>query len=145
MSKDLFFEMRSANYDSTFTKKEATQRGVELIKSSLDSGEIDKMELYANIARLSEVLNSALSTCRSEIYITEKTKVYGVEFTPVNGGESLNYKDDPVYLEMFEKLKNREDLLKLAYKSKDEIYDSEGVEVPKVSGTPRKSSVTIKF
>lgn len=149
MSKQLFELMRveemATLYDSTFTKKEATATGVNLTKSVLEAGEIDKMHFGANLARLSEVINSALSTFREAIIDTEKVTALGVEFNPVNGGEALNYKDDEIYSDIQRELKEREELLKLAYKSKSEIYDEAGILVPKVSSTARKSSITIKF
>lgn len=149
MSKQLFEIMRAEEmvtlYDSTFTKKEATATGVNLTKSVLEAGEVDKMHFGANLARLSEVISSALSTFRESIIDTEKTTALGVEFNPVNGGETLNYKDDEIYLTLFNDLKEREDLLKLAYKAKNEFYDQYGNIIPKVSSTPRKSSITIKF
>jgi predicted ABC-type ATPase len=67
----------------------------------------------------------------------------GVEFNPVQGGFSINYEDDIVYQEFKKQLKEREELLKIAQKST--IFDAYGNEVPKVSTTPRKSSITIKF
>ena len=149
MSKDLFFAMRTEEiatmYDSTFTKKEASQTGSSLVKNALENGEVDKMQLFANLARLNEVISSAINECRNSIDVNEKVSVLGVEFNPTNGGETLNYKDDEVYLTLFNDLKSREELLKLAYKSKDEFFDQYGNPVPKVSSTPRKSSITIRF
>ena len=56
MSKLQFFEMRAnemcALYDSTFTKKDAIKTGENLIDSVLESGEVDIMQLGANLARL---------------------------------------------------------------------------------------------
>jgi hypothetical protein len=43
------------------------------------------------------------------------------------------------------KLQQREDLLKIALKSDDPIYDSEGVEVPKVSVKYASDSLTIIY
>ncbi len=149
MSKDLFFAMRTEEiatmYDSTFTKKEASQTGASLVKNALESGDVDKMQLFANLARLNEVISSALNECRNSIDVHEKTNVLGVEFNPANGGETLNYEDDEVYFTLKADLKSREELLKLAYKSKDSFFDAYGNEVPKVSSKPRKSSITIKF
>lgn len=149
MSKDLFFAMRTEEiatmYDSTFTKKEASQTGASLVKNALESGEVDKMQLFANLARLNEVISSAINECRNSIDVHEKTTILGVEFNPVNGGETLNYEDDEVYFTLKTDLKSREELLKLAYKSKDSFFDAYGNEVPKVSSKPRRSSVTIKF
>lgn len=149
MSKLQFFEMRAeqmtALYDSTFTKKDAIATGENLIESALESGEVDIMQLGANLARLEQVISSAMAKFRNHIIDTEKVKVLGVEFYPVNGGESLNYEDDEVYSTLKADLKSREELLKLAYKSKDSFFDAYGNEVPKVSSKPRKSSITIKF
>jgi len=149
MSKLQFFEMRAeqmtALYDSTFTKKDAVKTGEDLIQSVLESGDVDIMELGANLIRLEQVVSAAVTKFKAHIIDNPKQKVLGIEFNPVNGGETLNYKDDPIYLDIFDELKEREELLKLAYKSKNEIYDSEGVQVTKVSSSTRKSSVTVKF
>jgi len=149
MSKEQFFLMRAeqmtALYDSTFTKKDAIKTGENLIDSVLESGEVDIMQLGANLVRLQQVIGSAVDKFRSHIIDTEKTTVLGVEFSPVNGGETLNYKEDEVYLTLFNDLKEREELLKLAYKAKNEFFDQYGNTIPKVSSTPRKSSITIKF
>ena len=148
MSKDLFIEMRAEQmvqmYDHSFTKKEAQSTGVTLAKQVVEQGNVNIHEFMATLARLKEVVNSADAEMRKHLP-EEKFSGYGVEFTPVQGGETLNYKDDVTYNDLYTQLKNREELLKLAYKSNDIIYDSEGVQVPRVSSTPRKSSITIKF
>ena len=149
MSKELFEVMRSQEmatlYPVDFTKKEAIATGKKLTETVLEAGEVDKMQFGANLARLNEVLGSAMQTFRDSIIDTEKVSVMGVEFSPVNGGETLNYKEDEIYLTLFNDLKEREELLKLAYKAKNEFFDQYGNVIPKVSSTARKSSVTIKF
>ena len=147
MSKLQFFEMRAeqmtALYDSTFTKKDAIKTGENLIDSILESGDIDKMELGANLVRLNEVINSAMQTFRDSLEVFEKTTVLGVEFTPTNGGNTINYSDDEIWQELKRDLDDRTELLKLA--QKQPAFDAYGNEVLKVSTTPRKSSITIKF
>ena len=147
MSKLQFFEMRAeqmtAIYDSTFTKKDAIKTGENLIDSVLESGEVEIMELGANLVRLQQVVNSAVDKFRSHIIDTEKIKVLGVEFSPINGGNTVNYAEDEVYQILKSDLDARVELLKLA--QKQEVLDTSGNEVPKVSTTPRKSSITIKF
>lgn len=147
MSKLQFFEMRAeqmtALYDSTFTKKDAIQTGENLIDSVLESGEVDIMQLGANLARLEQVIGSAMSKFRNYIIDTEKVKVLGVEFSPVNGGNTINYSEDEVYQVLKNDLDSRTELLKLA--QKQDVFDAYGNQVPKVSTTPRKSSITIKF
>jgi len=142
------FEMMRAQematlYDSTFTKKEATATGKNLVKSLLDSGDIDKMELAANLARLNEVVSSAMNEIRDNIIDIEKTTCLGVEFNPVSGGNTINYSDDEIWTELKRCLDERTEQLKMA--QKQPTFDAYGNEVPKVSVTPRKSSITIRF
>jgi len=147
MSKKMFEMMRAEEmatlYDSTFTKKEATATGKNLVKSLLDSGDIDKMELAANLARLNEVVSSAMNEVRDNIIDIEKTTCLGVEFNPVSGGNTINYSDDEIWTELKRCLDERTEQLKMA--QKQPTFDAYGNEVPKVSVTPRKSSITIKF
>jgi len=147
MSKLQFFEMRAeqmtALYDSTFTKKDAIKTGENLIESILESGDCDIMQLGANLARLEQVVSSAMIKFRSHIIDKEKQTVLGVEFSPVNGGNTVNYSEDAIYCELKSDLDSRVELLKLA--QKQNVLDMYGNEVPKVSTTPRKSSITIKF
>jgi len=147
MSKLQFFEMRAeqmtALYDSTFTKKDAIKTGENLIESVLESGEVDIMELGANLARLEQVVSAAMAKFRSHIIDNEKSIVLGVEFNPVNGGNTINYSDDEIYSTIKADLDARTEQLKMA--QKQPTFDAYGNEVPKVSTTPRKSSITIKF
>jgi hypothetical protein len=147
MSKLQFFEMRAdqmtALYDSNFTKKDAIKTGEALIENVLDSGDISIMELGANLVRLQQVVNSAVDKFRSHIVDIEKTTILGVEFNPVNGGNTINYADDEIYATIKADLDARTEQLKLA--QKQPTFDVYGNEVPKVSTTPRKSSITIKF
>ena len=149
MSKQLFEMMRlqevSSLYPTDFTKKEAQQTGKDLVNQVLELGNVSTLDFGANLVRLSEVIGSAMTEFRSKIKDIEKKTVQGVEFNPVNGGETLNFKDDEIWSDIKRELSEREELLKLAYKSKGEIYDEGGVLVPKVSSTPRASSITIKF
>ena len=147
MSKLQFFEMRAeqmtALYDRKFTKKDAIKTGEDLVKNALEVGEVEPMELLANLVRLEQVISSAVATFRNHIIDEPKRTVLGVEFNPTNGGNAINYSDDPIYCELKKDLDDRVELLKLA--QKQEVLDNYGNEVPKVSTTPRKSSVTIKF
>lgn len=149
MSKDLFLQMRAEEmatmYDHTFTKKDAVSTGKNLVSNIFETGEIEPLKVWANICRLKEVVNAADAEFRNRIELTDKIRYSGVEFNTVNGGETINYKDDPIYLDILNELKEREELLKLAFKSKNEIYDEQGILVTKCSSTPRKSSITVKF
>jgi len=131
-------------YDATFTKKEAQQTGINLAKTIIDGGEVSKHEALANLVRLSEVINNAITEIKESV-IHEKVTILGVEFTPTNGRIMYNFKDDYLWSELSNKLKQREELLKVALKSDEVIFDSEGIEVPKISTSNSKSSLTIKF
>jgi hypothetical protein len=147
MSKELFFKMRAedmARYEPNFTKKQAQATGIKLITDALERGEVTPIELATNIIRLTEVLNSALATIKNKLPF-EKQNFLGMEFTPVNGGKILSYDEDPIYADIKKELKEREELLKVAFKSDKEIYDEAGVEVTKVGYTERKSSITVKY
>ena len=147
MSKQLFEMMRAEEmatlYDSTFTKKDAIKTGEKLVKNVLESGEVDKMNFGANLVRLNEVISAAVLTFRESIIDIEKTVALGVEFNPVNGGNTINYSDDEIWSTIKADLDARTEQLKLA--QKQPTFDAYGNEVPKVSTTPRKSSITIKF
>ena len=147
MSKELFEIMRANElatmYDHSFTKKEAIATGKKLVESLFESGEVEPMEVWANIARLKEVINSADAEFRLKTEIFEKQNYLGVEFNYVNGGNTINYDDDEIYKTLKQDLKDREELLKLA--QKQPAFDAYGNEVLKVSTKPRKSSVTLKF
>jgi len=145
-NSETFLELRAQDfvtmYDASFTKKEAQKVGLKLVTDLLDNGNVDKMEFIANLARLSEVVGTAMTEARKHI-TEEKQTVMGVEFTPVNGGNTINYLEDPIYQQLKSDLDARAELLKLA--QKQSVIDLYGNDVPLVSTTPRKSSVTIKF
>lgn len=129
-------------YDSSFTKKEAVQTGVKLAENVFESGEVSPEEVLANLSRLKWVVDSAETTIRSKLEIYDKRIVLGLEFNYVNGGNTINYADDEVYATIKADLDARTEQLKMA--QKQDTFDAYGNQVPKVSTTPRKSSITIK-
>jgi hypothetical protein len=148
-SKDLFFEMRSEELETMylpdFTKKQAEQTGIDLINKLFKDGNQTPVQFYSNIARLKAVIDSADKAFRERITLTEADSYNGVTFTPKNGAESLNYSEDLVYSKLENRIKERSELLKVASKSEDQIFDSDGCEVPKVSKKFNKSSIVITF
>ena len=126
------------------SKKEIQLSAKSFVSNLLDAGATDKMELYAQAVRINEALQIVTDELKNSIP-QENFEAFGIKGTYRSGGETLNYKEDIVYLELETKLKERAELIKVATKSKDMIYDSEGVEVTKVSSTQRKSSLAITF
>jgi hypothetical protein len=126
------------------SKKEIQLSAKSFVSNLLDAGATDKMELYAQAVRINEALQIVTDELKNSIP-QENFEAFGIKGTYRSGGEVLNYKEDIVYSELEAKLKERAELIKVATKSKDTIYDSEGVEVTKVSSTQRKSSLAITF
>jgi hypothetical protein len=145
-SSEIFLQMRANEivqmYDSTFTKKEAIKTGVTLAENVFESGEVSPEEVMANLSRLKWVIDSAESTMRNKLEIYDKRTVLGLEFNYVQGGNTINYADDEVYSTIKADLDARTEQLKMA--QKQDTFDAYGNQVPKVSTTPRKSSITIK-
>lgn len=146
MSKDLAFQEMEQNnslmislergeirFPHTLTKKKAQTQGKEAAKALLDKGEVDALEALSNFARFEEVIKAFVSELRKNAVVPEKEySKNGVKFTTRSSGDRYDYAQDSVYAELQQKLSERKELLDLARKSKDTIYDSEGVEVPKV-------------
>jgi hypothetical protein len=147
MSKDLFQLMRQQEIDTQNflpNKLEIQLSAKTFIKEVLDAGEIDKIELLAQAKRMGEALD-VINAELIKVLPQENFEAFGLKGTFRSGGETINFKDCEVWSDINRELKEREDLLKLALKSQNEIYDSAGVQVPKVSTTPRKSSLAISF
>lgn len=145
-NSEMFLQMRAEDvatmYDATFTKKEAIMQGKSLVNQVVEEGLIDKTQFMANLVRLKAVIDTTESEMRNHLPI-EKIKVMGVEFTPVDGGNNINFNEDEVFRILQKEVDERKELLKLA--QKQETFDGSGNQVPKVSLIPRKSSITIKF
>ena len=147
VTKNLFLMLQEQSVETNNflpSKKEIQLSAKSFVSNLLDAGETDKMELYAQAVRINEALQIVTDELKNSIP-QENFEAFGIKGTYRSGGESLNYKEDVVYAELEAKLKERAELIKVATKSKDTIYDSEGVEVTKVSSTPRKSSLAITF
>lgn len=62
------------------------------------------------------------------------------------GGKILDYSEDPIYHSIKLMLDDRKALLDLAFKSQNNIFDSEGVQVPKVPiKSYRKESLNVRL
>ena len=68
-----------------------------------------------------------------------------MEFSSKNGASRLNYKEDAKWEELKKALSDREELLKVAEKSSEAFFDSEGVEVPKVTRSHSGQSLNVKY
>ena len=147
MSKGLFELMQMEEIETTNflpTKKEVVKQTTNFINNLLESGEYNIHELLSQSKRVSESLE-VINTEILKRLPQENFEAFGLKGTFRNGGEKLNYKEDYMYLELERKLKEREELIKVATYSDEPVYGSDGVEVTKVSSTQIKSSLSISF
>ena len=147
MSKNLYELMRQQEIEtSNFlpNKKEVQFSANTFITKVIDGGEVDKYELLAQAKRMQEALD-VITAKILEVVPQENFEAFGLKGTFRNGGETINYKDDFKWSEIKEKLNEREMLLKVALKSNSSIYDDDGVEVTRVSTSPRKDTLAISW
>lgn len=145
MSKDLFMLMREQEIQtSNFlpNKKEIQYSAKSFIQNILDAGDKNKLELLAQSKRMDD----AIKVITAEILKSlpqENFEAFGLKGTYRSGGETLNYSEDEIYVQLKADLEARVELLKLA--QKQTIIDAYGNEVPKVSTTPIKDSLAITY
>lgn len=140
-------------FDLTVTKDSIVpnvQTSIETLIKGVENGEINALDVFATFKKLEKVFIDAKTKVEKfafdEADKYDKTFTFsGVSFTKKEGSETFNYKDDHLCKELSEKLKLRQDLVKLATKSKDVIFDSEGNEVTRVSSNYGKASLSVKF
>lgn len=147
MSKNLYELMRQQEIEtSNFlpNKKEIQFSANTFITKVIDGGEVDKYELLAQAKRMQEALD-VITAKILDVVPQENFEAFGLKGTFRNGGETINYKDDFKWSEIKEKLSEREMLLKVALKSNSSIYDDDGIEVKRVSTSPRKDTLAISW
>lgn len=126
------------------TKKELQKTSKEFAEDLINSGEYNLQEVYAQALRLKEAITNIEATLK-EAMPDENFEAFGLKGQYRSGGNTINYTDDEKYREIKAQLTHRESLLKAALNSDIDFYDEDGVKVPKVSTTPRKSSLAISF
>jgi len=147
MSKQLFElmaekEIQTSNFLPT--KKEIENNGRLFAKQILSHGEIDKYELFSQAERLATATANIRDEIKSHLP-KEKHSFFGIEVSPVNGRTMIQFNEDYIWSELKEKMQQREELLKVVLKSDESIYDSEGIEVPKVSVKYASDSLQVKY
>lgn len=145
MSKDLFLMMREEEVaTSNFlpSKKELELTSKNFANKILESGEIDKFEAFAQAERLTTSITNVRDVLKASLP-REKQSAFGIEINPVNGRQMIQFSDDPIWQQLNKDLKDREELLKLALKQ--EVLDTYGNEVPKVSVKYASDSLTVKY
>jgi len=123
-------------------KKEIQFSAKTFITNILEAGETDKYELLAQAKRMGEALE-IINTELLKVLPQENFEAFGLKGTFRSGGDTINYAEDEIYSTIKKDLDARTEQLKLA--QKQDTFDAYGNQVPKVSTTPRKSSLAISF
>lgn len=121
--------------------------------SLIEDGELNPLEAHAKakaiMAALKTVIDATEDLARDEAekYSSKMFDAFGAKVTLKDGAITPDYTQDPVWVGLKEQVKAREELVKLAFKSKDaEIIDTTtGEVVPKVAPKSTKSSISIQF
>jgi len=145
MSKDLFMMMREEEVaTSNFlpTKKEIQKSAKDFTTKIIDNGEHNLTDVFAQSIRLKEAINIIESEIKKQLP-DENFEAFGLKGLYRSGGNIINYTEDEIYNTLKKDLDERVELLKLA--QKQNVLDTYGNEVPKVSVKPRKSSLAISF
>ena len=145
MSKDLFLMMREQEVTAANflpSKKEIQQSSKKFIDDLIDSGEVDKLELFSQAVRINEALSIVTDSLKKSLP-HEKAQAYGIEIVPTNGRQMIQYIEDPIWQQLNNDLKAREELLKLALKQ--DMFDAYGNPVPKVSVKYAADSLQVKY
>ncbi len=143
----------NTNFDLVVAKESLvpTVEGfIKTLNEGVDNGELKALEVFAVYKKLEKIFDEAKrkveETAMDEATKYDKTfTIAGVEFTSKEGSKLLNYSEDFLIKDLNEKLKQRQELIKVATASKEPIYDADGIEVTKVSLKPTKSSLMVKF
>ena len=143
-------ELISGEMQLLGTKKEIAAQAEAWAMQIVDeeTGSENLHKRYASIQRIKEYVDTVQSTFKKALECDQQEKhfeCYGMKFSRVEGRSILDYSQDEKYQELKAKVKEREELLKVAAKSKEMIFDSEGVEVPRVPGKPSSAYIKIAY
>ena len=127
------------------TKSELAEIARE-IYLQVEEGQINPLTLITKFKVIKEIIE------RVQPMILENTLIEAAKYRNQdynnfkvevrNSGNRLQYEDDPIYRELKQKLKDREELLKVAHKQAGTIiFDENGIEVPVVSILAGKENV----
>lgn len=119
----------------------------------IEDGELNALEAHAKakaiVAALTDVIKSTEDLAQDEAakYGSKAFEAFGAVVTLKEGAMTPDYAQDSVWVNLKAQLKAREEVLKIAMKSKGtEIADTAtGEVVPKVQPKYAKSSISIQF
>ena len=96
---------------------------------------MDPLEVHVMAKRIKIFIDELIVCNKSDAedqLITGQLHYYNAKVSKTNGATILDYEADETYKSLKEMLNERKTLLDAAFKMKDEIFDGDGVLVPKV-------------
>lgn len=124
------------------SKKEIILSSEQFANNLIQNGEHDKLEMFSQVVRIKEAVNTIHDAIKESLP-REKQTAYGIEITPANGRQMIQFSEDEIWQQLNADLKAREELLKLA--QKQEVLDLYGNEVPKVSVKYASDSINVRY
>jgi hypothetical protein len=139
------------NIDYKNLNQPQIERVVSDLKSKIDDGWSDGLQIYALGGFLEklgkEIKDMAYSFAWDEYQKLDKKSMYGCEYQLKNTPPTYNFSEDKEWLRLDREKKDRESLLKRAFKAKEDEPVIKGDEViPKVTlKSPSKETIAIKL
>jgi hypothetical protein len=137
--------MKLEYFKSKLTKGQLDALAFDTVKKQLENVDaLEALEFAKKLKHFSETLVNEAEIEAKLVWDQLKGDYPQMNYT--QGGAIYNYSADPVYADLAAKLKERKTLLDTAVKLSDDVFDSEGVEVPKIPiKNYRKDSINVKI
>ena len=137
-------------FKSKLTKRQIEELATMDAEKILMSGEENPLDVQIYFKKVKAYTDKFLfknEPAAMDEYHKYGTKVVtkeGIKIEQRSGGVIPDYEQDIIYAEIKAKLNERKSLLDLVFKTNQEVYDDQGVKVPKVKPkTHKKDSLAI--
>ncbi|MFK7900919.1 MAG: hypothetical protein AB8B61_09200 [Cyclobacteriaceae bacterium] len=132
--------------------KQGIQERKDIILDNIGKGLMCPLDVFKTSKGLKQLCEELIKYTEQDAKIelskyNKEQRTFGsVSFEFSNTGERLDYSKDHVVSDLERQLKERKDLVKLATKSKDKLYDGDGIEVTRVPvKTPSKEILKVSI
>jgi hypothetical protein len=143
-----------SNFDLVVAKDSlipTVESSIQTLISGVQNGEIRGLEVFATFKKLEKIFDEAKRKVEEHAMLEAQREsktfvIAGVEFTSKEGYAILDYEKDDIYRKHKKQLADRKTLLDTVYKSKEVLFDGDGVKVPNVGvKSYSKDSLSVKF
>jgi hypothetical protein len=128
------------------TKKQIESKAEMDVLNICDEGELYLDDVLIDATRISHYLAAFTKVLRTKISASEvRSELKGAKLSFRSTGSKLNYEEDAEWQRLKNLLDERQELLKMAEKSSENVYDSKKNVVPKVSRNGGGESIVISY